>query len=329
VSSNRLLAVGAAALLAVGIAACGSDDNEGGSSSSGGGAAASSDEQLSGNIRIDGSSTVFPFAQAAAELFSEEQPNVKVTVGEAGTGGGFEKFCAGETDISDASRPIKEDDDKEAPACEKAGVKYGQVQIANDGIAVVTNKDLKVDCLTTDELKKLWNKGSKVQNLSEVKSGLPNTKLSLYGPGTDSGTFDFFTAEINGEEDVTREDYQASEDDNQLVQGVAGDAGGLGYFGFSYFEGNQDKLNLVGVDSGSGCVKPAKESIQDGSYKPLSRPLFMYPKAASLAKPHVKAFMDFVVANQEKIAEAAKIVPLTAEQATKAKDELQKAESAT
>jgi phosphate transport system substrate-binding protein len=322
-----LLVLAMMASLAFAVAACGDDDDDGG----GGGAAqgSSSQEDLSGTIRIDGSSTVFPFAQAAAELFSEEQPNVKVTVGEAGTGGGFEKFCAGETDISDASRPIKEDDDKEAPACEKAGVKYGQVQIANDGIAVVTNKDLKVDCLTTDELKKLWNKGSKVQNLSEVKSGLPNTKLSLYGPGTDSGTFDFFTAEINGEEDVTREDYQASEDDNQLVQGVAGDAGGLGYFGFSYFEGNQDKLNLVGVDSGSGCVKPAKESIQDGSYKPLSRPLFMYPKAASLAKPHVKAFMDFVVANQEKIAEAAKIVPLTAEQATKAKSDLQAAESGT
>jgi len=325
VRSIRLAAVGAAAILALGVAACGSDDNSdsGGSSN----ASASSSENLSGNIRIDGSSTVFPFAQAAAELFSEEQPNVKVTVGEAGTGGGFEKFCAGETDISDASRPIKEDDDKEAPACEKAGIKYGPVQIANDGIAVVTNKDLKVDCLTTDELKKLWNKGSKVQNLSEVKSGLPNTKLSLYGPGTDSGTFDFFTGEINGEEDVTREDYQASEDDNQLVQGVAGDAGGLGYFGFSYYEGNQDKLNLVGVDSGSGCVKPSKETIQDGSYKPLSRPLFMYPKAASLAKPHVKAFMDFVVANQEKIAEAAKIVPLTAEQATKAKTDLGTAES--
>jgi phosphate transport system substrate-binding protein len=325
VRSIRLAAAGAAAILALGVAACGSDDNSdsGGSSN----ASASSSENLSGNIRIDGSSTVFPFAQAAAELFSEEQPNVKVTVGEAGTGGGFEKFCAGETDISDASRPIKDDDDKEAPACEKAGIKYGPVQIANDGIAVVTNKDLKVDCLTTDELKKLWNKGSKVQNLSEVKSGLPNTKLSLYGPGTDSGTFDFFTGEINGEEDVTREDYQASEDDNQLVQGVAGDSGGLGYFGFSYYEGNQDKLNLVGVDSGSGCVKPSKESIQDGSYKPLSRPLFMYPKAASLAKPHVKAFMDFVVANQEKIAEAAKIVPLTAEQATKAKTDLGTAES--
>jgi phosphate transport system substrate-binding protein len=327
VRSNRWLAAGVAALLAFGVAACGSDD-DGGSSTSGGGSAEASGADVSGNIRIDGSSTVFPFAQAAAELFSEEQPNVKVTVGEAGTGGGFEKFCAGETDISDASRPIKEDDDKEAPACEKAGIKYGQVQIANDGIAVVTNKDLKVDCLTTAQLKQLWNKGSKVQNLSEIDPKLPNTKLSLYGPGTDSGTFDFFTAEINGEEDVTREDYQASEDDNQLVQGVSGDAGGLGYFGFSYYEGNQDKLNLVGIDSGDGCVKPSKESIQDGSYKPLSRPLFMYPKAASLAKPHVKAFMDFVVANQEKIAEAAKIVPLTAEQATKAKADLQAAESA-
>jgi phosphate transport system substrate-binding protein len=325
VRSIRLLAAGATAVLALGVAACGSDDNSdsGGSSNS-----ASSSEELSGNIRIDGSSTVFPFAQAAAELFSEEQPNVKVTVGESGTGGGFEKFCAGETDISDASRPIKKDDAKEGQACDKAGIKYGEVQIANDGIAVVTNKDLKVDCLTTDELKKLWNKGSKITDLSAVKSGLPNTKLSLYGPGTDSGTFDFFTGAINGEEGVTRDDYQASEDDNQLVQGVSGDAGGLGYFGFSYYEGNTDKLNLVGVDAGSGCVKPAKETIQDGSYKPLSRPLFMYPKSASIAKPAVKAFMTFVVENQDKIAEAAKIVPLTPEQVTTAKSELQKAEAA-
>jgi phosphate transport system substrate-binding protein len=323
VRSNKWLAAGMSAVVALGVAACGSDDDSGGGSSSGGGG-----EKLSGNIRIDGSSTVFPFAQAAAELFSEEQPGVKVTVGEAGTGGGFEKFCVGETDISDASRPIKTDDDKEAPACEKAGIKYGEIQVANDGIAVVTNKDLKVDCLTTAQLKKLWNKGSKIQSLSEIKSGLPDTKLSLYGPGTDSGTFDFFTDEINGEEGATREDYQASEDDNQLVQGVSGDAGGLGYFGFSYYEGNQDKLNLVGIDSGDGCVKPSKETIQDGSYKPLSRPLFMYPKSASLAKPFVKGFMDFVVAQQQKIAEAAKIVPLTAEQAAKAKAELAKAETA-
>jgi phosphate transport system substrate-binding protein len=328
VRSNKWLAAGAAAMLGMGVAACGSDDNSDSGGGGGGSSASASSEDLSGNIRIDGSSTVFPFAQAAAEFFQEEAPNVKATVGESGTGGGFEKFCAGETDISDASRPIKADDDKEGLACDKASIKYGEVQIANDGIAVVTNKDLKVDCLTTAQLKKLWNKGSKIRNLSEIDPKLPNTKLSLYGPGTDSGTFDFFTGEINGEEGATRDDYQASEDDNQLVQGVSGDAGGLGYFGFSYYEGNTDKLNLVGVDSGDGCVKPSKESIQDGSYKPLSRPLFMYPKSASIAKPHVKAFMDFVVANQDKIAEAAKIVPLTPEQATKAKSELQKAETA-
>jgi phosphate transport system substrate-binding protein len=320
---RKLLTLAVCGVLALGAAACGSndDDDSGGSSgsSSGGG-------DLSGSIKIDGSSTVAPFAQAAQEAFQAENPDVKITVGTSGTGGGFEKFCAGETDISDASRPIKPDE--EVPLCKKKGITYHEVQVANDGIAVVTNPDLKVDCLTTDELKKLWNKGSKVQNLSEVKSGLPNTKLSLYGPGTDSGTFDFFTGEINGEEGATRDDYQASEDDNQLVQGVSGDAGGLGYFGFSYFEANQDKLNLVGVDSGSGCVKPAKESIQDGSYKPLSRPLFMYPKSASIAKPHVKAFMDFVVANQDKIAEAAKIVPLTPEQVTKAQSELKNAEAA-
>ncbi len=318
------LAIGASAMC-LGLAACGDDEGSGdggGASTSGGG---ESSEKLSGAIRIDGSSTVFPYAQAAAELFNEEQPDVKITVGESGTGGGFEKFCAGETDISNASRPIK--DDEEAPVCKKNGVAYGEVQVANDGIAVVTNSGLKVDCLTTDELKQVWNKGSKVQNLAAVKDGLPDTKLSLYGPGTDSGTFDFFTDEVNGEEGATRDDYQASEDDQQLVTGVSGDAGGLGYFGFSYYEGAQDKLNLVGIDAGDGCVKPSKETIQDGSYKPLSRPLYMYPASKSIAKPEVKAFMEFVVTNQEAIATAAKIVPLTAEQATAARGELTKAES--
>jgi phosphate transport system substrate-binding protein len=306
--------------LALGVAACGSDD-EGTASGSGGGGG---DQALSGKIAIDGSSTVAPFAQAAAELFNEENPDVQVTVGTSGTGGGFEKFCAGETDISDASRPIK--DDEEVPVCEKNSVSYGEVQIANDGIAVVSNKALAVDCLTTDELKQVWNKGSKVKSLSEVKDGAPSTELSLYGPGTDSGTFDFFTDVINGEEGVTREDYEPSEDDNQLVTGVEGDDGGLGYFGFSYYEGAQDQLNLVGVDAGDGCVKPSAETIQDGSYKPLSRPLFMYPSSKAIARPEVKAFMEFVVANQQDIAEAAKIVPLTDEQATKAKSDLQAAE---
>jgi phosphate transport system substrate-binding protein len=315
-----LIALLSTALLGFGVAACGDDEAD----SSGGGG--SSGEAVQGNIAIDGSSTVYPFAQAAAELFNEDNPDVKISVGQSGTGGGFEKFCAGETDISDASRPIKPDE--EAPVCKKGGVKYHEVQIANDGIAVATNKELSVDCLTTAQLKKVWNKGSKIKSLKDVDSSLPDTPLSLYGPGTDSGTFDFFTGEINGEEGVTREDYEASEDDNQLVTGVAGDKGGLGYFGFSYYEQNQDKLNLVGVgEDASNCVKPSAASIQDGSYKPLSRPLFMYPSTKAIARPEVKAFMDFVIENQAEIAKAAQIVPMTDEQLTKAKADLKTAES--
>ncbi|WP_354701391.1 Protein SphX [Paraconexibacter sp. AEG42_29] len=325
--SSKFIAVLGAGALAMGVAACGSDDegSSGSTGSSNASASSGSSEKVSGSISIDGSSTVFPFAQAAAELFQEEQPDVKITVGQSGTGGGFEKFCAGETDISNASRAIK--DDEEVPLCEKGGVKYGEVQIANDGIAVVSNKGLTVDCLTVDQLKQVWNKGSKVASLKDVDAKFPDTKLSLYGPGTDSGTFDFFTKEINGEEGATRDDYQASEDDNQLLTGVEGDGGGFGYFGFSYYEGAADKLNLVGIDAGDGCVKPSNETIQDGTYKPLGRPLYMYPSSKSIAKPEVKAFMEFVLANQEAIAEAAKIVPLTAEQATKARTDLTSAEA--
>jgi phosphate transport system substrate-binding protein len=320
---NLLLTLAVSGALAFGVVACG-DDDEGGN----GAAASDGGGELTGKIAIDGSSTVAPFAEAAAELFQEENSGVQITVGTSGTGGGFEKFCAGETDISDASRSIK--DDEEVPLCKDAGVSYTEVQIANDGIAIATNKELSVDCLTTDQLKQVWNKGSNVGSLAEVKRGMPDTELSLYGPGTDSGTFDFFTDEINGEEGVSREDYEASEDDNQLVTGVSGDQGGFGYFGFSYYESAADKLNLVGVDSGDGnCVKPSVETIQDGSYKPLSRPLFMYPSAKAMQRPEVKAFMEFVVAQAPQIAEAAKIVPLTGEQTSLAKDELAKAESGT
>jgi len=319
--SNRLLlTLAVSGALALGAAACGDDDDGNDAAASNGGG------KVSGKIAIDGSSTVGPFAEAAAELFQEENPDVQVTVGISGTGGGFEKFCAGETDISDASRPIKPDE--ETPVCDKAGVGYTEVQVANDGIAVASSKELAVDCLTTDQLEKIWNKGSKVKSLADVDGNLPDTELSLYGPGTDSGTFDFFTEKINGEEGVSRENYEPSEDDNQLVTGVAGDKGGLGYFGFSYYEGAADKLNLVGVDDGSGnCVKPSNETIQDGSYKPLSRPLFMYPSAKAMKRPEVKAFMEFVVAQAPAIAEASKIVPLTDEQTTTAKDELAKAET--
>ena len=310
---RKLLAFAACGALALGAAACGSDDDGGGGGGGGGG-------DLSGNIRIDGSSTVAPFAQAAAEEFQAQNPDVRITVGTSGTGGGFEKFCAGETDISDASRPIK--DDEEVPICKKNNVTYKEVQVSNDGIAVVTNPELKVDCLTTEQLKKLWNEGSKVTKLSDLDPKLPDTELSLFGPGTDSGTFDFFTDEINGEEGVSRKEYQPSEDDNVLVQGVSGEPGGLGYFGFSYYEQNQDKLNLVGVDAGSGCVKPSTEAIQGGDYKPLSRPLFMYPSEKALERPEVKAFMDYVIANYQMIAEASQIVPMNQNQADQAKTAL-------
>ena len=315
---RKLLTLAICGVLALGAAACGDDDNGDDSSGGGGGS-------LSGSIAIDGSSTVAPFAQAAQEAFQAENPDVKITVGTSGTGGGFEKFCAGETDISDASRPIK--DDEEVPVCQKNDVVYDEVQVANDGIAVVTNTALEVDCLTTAELKKLWNKGSEVKSLSEVNSKLPDTELKLFGPGTDSGTFDFFTDQINGEEGVSRDDYQPSEDDNILVQGVEGSDGGLGYFGFSYYEQNQDKLNLVGVDGGGGCVKPSTEAIQDGSYKPLSRPLFMYPSEKALKRPEVKAFMDYVIANYTDIATSSQIVPMTDAQAAEGKKALDTAET--
>ena len=320
---RKLLTLAACGVLALGAAACGDDDDSGGGSSGSGGGGSKS---LSGNIKIDGSSTVAPFAQAAQEAFQAENPDVKITVGTSGTGGGFEKFCAGETDISNASREIKEDE--EAPICKKGGVTYAGIQVANDGIAVVTNSELKVDCLTVDQLKKLWNKGSKVQSLSDIDQSLPDTKLTLFGPDTDSGTFDFFTDTINGEEGVSREDYQPSADDNVLVQGVSGSEGGLGYFGFSYYEQNQDKLGLVSVgESADKCVAPSTESIQTGEYAPLSRPLFMYPNEKSLARPEVKAFMDYVLENYQTIAEASQIVPMTQEQADQGKTDLQTAET--
>ena len=210
---KRLLpALALVAALAFVVAACGDDDEGNGGGESG----APAEEELSGEIRIDGSSTVHPFAQAAGELFGEEYPEVRVTVGQSGTGGGFEKFCAGETDISNASRAI--DEEEEVPICEKNKVEYTEVQVANDGISIATHPDLKVDCMTTDQLKELWAQGSKMNSLSQIDPKFPDTELTLFGPGTDSGTFEFFTEEINGEEGNTRKDYQPSEDDNVLVQ---------------------------------------------------------------------------------------------------------------
>ncbi len=315
--NKRLVVAAVASVAALGISACGSSDDSSTDTSGGG--------NVSGAVAIDGSSTVFPFAQAAAEGFQGENPDAKVTVGQSGTGGGFEKFCAGEIDIADASRPI--DEEEEAPICKENGINYAQVQVANDGVAIVTNPDLKIGCLKVDQLNQLWKKGSTVSNYDQLGGDVPSAEVSLFGAGTDSGTFDFFTEEINGEKGDIRKDYQPSEDDNVLVQGVEGDKGGLAFFGFSYYEDNADKLNLVAVDDGNGCVKPSKETVQDGSYKPLSRPIFMYVNTAALAdKPQVKAFIDYAVANADEAATTAKIVPMTSEQASKAQEELTKAE---
>jgi phosphate transport system substrate-binding protein len=313
--TSKKFAVALAALaLATTAAACGDDDNDGGGGSGGGGESA---EQLKGSIAIDGSSTVQPFAEAASETFNEEQPDVNITVGGAGTGDGFEKFCRGETDISDASRPIEDD---EIAACQKGGVEYTEVQVANDGITVVTNKGTTIDCLTTDQLKEIFGPDSKASKYSDIDPKLPDANVSLFTPGSESGTFDFFTDEINGEEGVQREkNVQTSADDNQIATGIEGEDGAMGYFGFSYYEQNQDKLNAVKVDAGDGCVEPSSQTIQDGSYKPLSRPLFMYVSKKAIARPEVKGFVTFAVDQQQQIAEASKIVPMSADQASKAK----------
>lgn len=283
-------------------------------------------EKLAGTIRADGSSTVAPLSEAAAELFREKNPGVQVTVGTSGTGGGFKKFCAGETEISDASRPIK---DSEKALCAAKGIKYEELQVANDALTVVVNKDNNwIDCITVPQLKIIWDQGSKVKSWNQVDPKFPNEPLELFGAGTDSGTFDYFTAEINGEEGRSRTDYNASEDDNTTVTGVAGTKGGLGYFGFSYFEENQDKLKALKVDGGEGCVAPSVEAAQDGTYKPLARPLFIYPTAESLKKPEVEAFVEFYLDNAEDIAKQAKFVPLTEEQVKTAKDAVAKLKQA-
>jgi phosphate transport system substrate-binding protein len=310
------------AVAAIFVAGCGRDDT----STPAQAAAGTGGGNLSGRIEVDGSSTVGPFVTAGAEEFQGQNADVKVTVGISGTGGGFERFCAGETDISDASRPIKEDE--EVPVCQKNGIEYTQLQVANDGIAVVVNKENDwAKCLTVEQLNKIWGPDSKVDNWNQVDPSFPDQKLTLAGPGTDSGTFDFFTAQINGEEDASRTDYQATEDDNVIVQAVEGDKGGLGYFGLSYFEQNQGNLNDVEVDGGSGCVAPSTDTVQDGSYTPLSRPLFVYVKNSSLAKPEVKAFVQYLLDNEESIAQNALFVPMTDEQAQKSKSDFEAATS--
>ena len=302
----------ASGVLAVGVAACGGGDDNGGGSTS-----------VSGQIRVDGSSTVGPLTEGVAEEFNGENPDVQVTVGTSGTGGGFEKFCAGETDLSDASRPIEPD---EVKACQAKGISYQELQVANDALTVAINPDNPVTCMTVPQLKSVWEPKSTISKWSDIQGLQPSfdEDLALYSPGSTSGTFDFFTDKINGEEGAQRtaDVNDIGEDDNATVTGVQGAKGGMGYFGFSFFEENQDKVKALEIDGGKGCVAPSPQSAQDGSYY-LSRPLFVYASADALKNPAVNQFLNFYEDNVVAIADKTGFIPMTSEQAAASKQKLQ------
>lgn len=286
-----LLALGSVALFAV--AGCSSQNTEG---------------QLSGTIEIDGSSTVYPITEAVAEEFMGQNRGVSVNVGVSGTGGGFKRFTVGDTDISNASRPIKSE---EAQKAQENGIEYYEMPVAYDGITVVINPNNDwVDYLTVEELKKIWEPGSKVTKWSDIRPEWPDEEIHLYGPGTDSGTFDYFTGEIVGEEGASRSDYTASEDDNMLVQGVSGDTYALGYFGYAYYAENTDVLKAVPIDSGNGPVGPTMETINNGSYTPLSRPIFIYVSKESLQRPEVSEFVKFYMETAPQLVKEVGYVPM-------------------
>jgi phosphate transport system substrate-binding protein len=304
-------ALAASAVLAVGVAACGDDNGDGGGSGN-----------LSGEIRVDGSSTVGPLTEAIAEQFNSENPDVKVTVGTSGTGGGFEKFCAGETDINDASREIEED---EAKACQTKGIGYDGIQVANDALTVAINPDNPVTCMTVDQLKSVWEPKSTINSWSQIQGLQPSfgDDLALYSPGTDSGTFDFFTDKINGEEGAQRTASvnDIGEDDNATVTGVSGAGGGMGYFGYSFFKENEDQVKALEIDGGDGCVAPTPATAQDGSYY-LSRPLFVYPSDKALQNEAVDSFLRFYLDNINAIAEQIGFIPMTDAQLQKSQQQL-------
>lgn len=280
-------------------------------------------ETLSGSVVIDGSSTVAPNTEVAAELFGEIQPDVRVSVGVSGTGGGFEKFCNGETDISEASRPIK---DEEAAACEANGISFVQLGIANDGLAVVVNPENDwAQCLTVDEVSSMWRAEDPVTNWADVRDGFPDMEITLYGPGSDSGTFDFFTEEINGEGGVINPAYNdIGEDDNAAVLGVEGDPGASAFIPLSYVNEAGDAVRAVEIENEAGeCVAPTLDTVLTGDYNPLGRQLFLYPSGAALDKPEVLAFLEFYITNQAEIAETAGFIPLNADQEATALEDLQ------
>jgi len=320
VISKRITALVVGVALTASLVACGTTDkgNSSATSSSTSTVGSSSTaSNLSGKIVIDGSSTVYPITMAVAEEFKNAQPDVEVSVAMSGTGGGMKKFVAGEIDIVDASRKIKQE---EADKAKANGIDYVELEIAYDGISVVVNKDNTwAESITIEELNKLWGKDSKVKTWKEVNAKWPDEPIKLYGPGTDSGTFEFFTEMINKKAKESRTDFTPSEDDNVLVQGIAGDKDALGYFGFAYYEENTDKLKVLKIDAGKGPIEPTFDTIKDKSYAPLSRPLFIYINKAKLDQPQVKEFVNFYLENAATLSKEVGYIPLENYDAEKAK----------
>ncbi len=289
------------------VASCGGSQQQGESSDK---------KEFSGTVKIDGSSTVYPITEAVAEEFRVDQPRVKVTIGVSGTGGGFKKFSRGETDISDASRPIK---DKEKKACKENNIEYISLTVAFDGMAVLINPENDwVDYLSTEELKMMWEPEAqnKIMRWNQIRPEWPDQELHLFGPGVASGTYDYFTDVIVGESGKSRGDFTASEDDNVLVQGIATDKNALGFFGLAYYEENKDKLMLAGVDNGAGAVYPSMETVKTGSYAPLSRPIFIYVSSAAVKKAEVVEFVRFYLGHADQLVSEVGYIPLPKEEYT-------------
>ena len=303
--ARRFITVTSVSALTLTLAACGGTTDNGstdGGQATGGGEGS----ELSGSVAIDGSSTVFPITEAMAEEFQGKFPGVRVTVGVSGSGGGFKKFCNGETDISNASRPIKE---VEQEMCAEAGIEFIEIPVAFDAISVIKNPENDwAECLTTEELETIWRPEAQgeINNWQQVRDSFPDRTLSLYGPGTDSGTFDYFTEAIGGEGGASRGDYTASEDDNVIVQGVVSDEGSLGYLGLAYYEENQDKLGAIKIDdqnpdNGEGCIGPSANTVEEGTYQPLARPIFIYVKrSAAEEKAQVEEFINFYLSSENR-----------------------------
>ena len=288
--------------------------------SCGGGDKPSKESQLSGSVKIDGSSTVYPITEAVAEEFRVVQPKINVTVGVSGTGGGFKKFMRGDIDINDASRSIKP---KEADACAEINMGFLELSVAYDGLAVLVHPDNDwVDYLTVEELKKIWSPEAQetVMYWDQVREGWPRKELHLYGPGVASGTYDYFAEAVCGKKVGTRGDYTASEDDHVLVQGISTDVNALGFFGLAYYEENKDKLRLVGVNNGSGTVLPSMETVSNGTYAPLSRPIFIYVSSTAVAKKEVVEFVDFYLESAPSLVSEVGYIPLQPEEYVREKE---------